>query len=244
MRAKHNAAVTEIALNALAQAVGAEQIPLDRSVVVEGLTTDGICALNEVTPSGVQLDSPVMFMADGSTADLQSLDPEQHLIYPGSFRGFHCGHDLVARAAEQATRKRTILEISTHNAQKAGIDSDEVARRLVGVRGRYGVAVVQAPLFREKSLLYPEGMHFALGYDIAAGLVNAKYYGGTSEGVEEAMDLFRSRRNRFWVLGRRGEDKIFRSIDDIPGIDSYRDIFRPLYGALDVSSSQLRKLGS
>jgi hypothetical protein len=87
-------------------------------------------------------------------------------------------------------------------------------------------------------------MHFALGYDIAAGLVNAKYYGGTSEGVEEAMDLFRSRRNRFWVLGRRGEDKIFRSIDDIPGIDSYRDIFRPLYGALDVSSSQLRKLGS
>jgi hypothetical protein len=240
MRARHNSAVTEIALNLLAETVGASQIPLDPNLITEGLTAEGLCILKTVTPDEVQLDSPMIFAPNGGATSLEYLDPERHLIYPGSFRGFHCGHDLVARAAAQATRKQPVLEISTSNAQKAGIDADEVARRLVGVRGRYAVAVVQASLFKEKSLLYPEGMNFALGYDIAAGLVDPKYYGGNAEGVEAVMNLFRERGNVFWVLGRRGEDNIFRSFEQIPGIDSYADLFKPLYGALDVSSTQLR----
>lgn len=243
MRAMHNSAVTEIALNLLAETVGANQIPLDRNLITDGLTPEGLCDLKAVIPNGVQLSSPMIFTPDGGSTSLEYLDPERHLIYPGSFRGFHCGHDLVARAAAQATRKQPVLEISTSNAQKAGIDADEVARRLIGARGRYSVAVVQASLFREKSLLYPEGMHFGLGYDIAARLVDPQYYGGSADGVKEVMDLFRKRRNLFWVLGRQGEDNIFRSLEHIPGIDSYRDLFRPLYGGLNVSSTQLRKWG-
>jgi len=239
VRERHNDAIATLALNALAQAVGANQMPFTSEIVSSGLGEGGTSQLARVAPDNFQLERPCLIMRDGTIGTFDSISPEKHIIYPGSFRGFTAGHDLLARKVQEATGKGVILEISVSNADKAGIDRDEVARRLVGARGRYEVLLVQKPLFVDKSRLYPPGTQFALGMDTALRLVDPRYYGNDVTARDRVLGAFGERRNRFWVMPRRDESGKAKHLGDIAEFRDWPDLFKQLHGALDVSSTML-----
>jgi hypothetical protein len=243
-RARQNELAELLALNALAQEIGAPQRSHNdfTSIAAERGTIDAEGLHLEARRKEVQpLREATLITAQGATTPLSSGAPGAFIVYPGSFRSFHCGHDLAAANAARVTGKTVVFEISANNADKAPIDTKEIARRVDQFYARHPVIVTpNAPLFVDKSRAYPEGTGFVIGYDTAERLLDPRFY-KSPEHFNEALETFRARGNTFYVLGRRCGGS-FKTILDLPGYQEHRDLFQQLMGQLDISASALMRV--
>jgi hypothetical protein len=243
-RAIQNELAGLLALNALAAEVGSPQATaslLGKVSVERGLLSEHGLRLLPRPRANVEFSEPILIQPDGTVGDPSSLRGDDLLMYPGSFRSFHCGHDLAALNAAQVSGKRVVFEISATNADKAPIDTAELSRRVDQFHGRYPVLVTpNTPLFVDKSLAYPVGTGFVIGYDTAERLLDSRFY-RDHEHLTESLATFRQRGNTFYVLGRTC-DGTYKTILDLPEYGANRDLFRQLMGKLDISASAVAKI--
>ena len=195
----------------------------------------------------------------------QSPLPHHALILSGSFNPLHVGHRSLLQAARTVWEGRETAadvdpfigyELSLTNADKAGIDVQEVMERLEAFAGRADLLLTTVARFDEKAaLLAPTQITFVVGIDTAVRVLNPKYYGGTLEGLSQAMLALAEAHVSFIVAGRVDEESdIFVSASDITDRDThpvlsildqagYPHMFLPIpdsHFRVDLSSSSLR----
>ncbi|KAJ1451061.1 hypothetical protein M885DRAFT_589720 [Pelagophyceae sp. CCMP2097] len=191
-------------------------------------------------------------------------------VVPGSFHPVHEAHLAMARGAADALAREggesgaVVLELTLSNADKGGLGLDDARRRLAVnseiMRGqpderRFATLVTRERLLVDKARLFSgsPAVRFAVGFDTAVRVLDAKYYPG-EDGLGDCLAALRDCRAKFFVAGRDahagkpGADRgAFLTADDLPvhvsasGTTS-KDLFLHLPGWTrnDVSSSAIR----
>ena len=162
-------------------------------------------------------------------------------LMPGSFNPLHRGHIELRQAAQSELGMNVTFELSISNVDKPTLTRGEVEARLRKLRGGSAVALTRASRFSQKSRLFP-GTTFVVGYDTAARILDASYYGGDEKELSRALGRIRATGCRFLVAGREVEGE-FRSLDhlDVPG--DFGELFEHMPESVfrwDVSSSFIR----
>jgi hypothetical protein len=193
------------------------------------------------------------------------------VIVPGSFHPVHDAHLSMARlAADALTREggdagAVLLELTLSNADKGGLTLDDAMKRL-RVNGeivtgqpsdlRFATLVTRSRLLLDKAKLFAgsPAVRFAVGFDTAVRVLDAKYYGGAN-GLEDCLSALKACNAKFFVAGRDqhagkpGEERgAFLTADDLPvhaiadSDSTSKDMFLHLPGwqRNDVSSSAIR----
>jgi len=170
------------------------------------------------------------------------------LVLPGSFNPLHEGHITMMQAAARsvgASEGEVVFELAVRNADKGAAEAAVIARRVEQFRTRnLRVCVTTEALFKGKSEIF-QNSRFVIGQDTASRVTDAKYYGGTEEGLITAMNELRANGCSFVVAGRVSEGK-FLGVEDVPMPPVLRDMFVGLSEQefrLDISSSELRAQG-
>lgn len=163
--------------------------------------------------------------------------PERAVLLPGSFNPLHRGHEGLLLAAEKATGRDGLLELSVSNVDKPPVPLIEVERRLLQMKGIYSVVLTAAPTFAEKAERLP-GSWFAMGYDTVSRLLSPAYH----ENIPAMLDRFTELETRFVVSGRL-VDGAYRVLEDLDIPGGYEKLFIPVPEAQfreDISSTELR----
>lgn len=163
--------------------------------------------------------------------------PDQAILLPGSFNPLHKGHEGLLLAAEHATGREGILELSVGNVDKPSLSIIEIERRLLQMKGVYSVVLTCAPTFAEKAKLFP-GAWFALGYDTAIRLLSPDYHSD----IPAMLARFELLGSRFVVAGRLHQD-VFRALENLHVPAGFEELFLPISRTTfreDISSSELR----
>lgn len=186
---------------------------------------------------------PVLVRARGeSMAVAESEWRGGHALLPGSFHPIHEGHWGLARVAENILGMPVAFELSVVNVDKAELSVGEVERRLTQFAGRADVWVTRAPRFLDKAALFP-GAVFVVGADTALRLVEPRYYGNDPVQPTAALASVRRHGCRFLVAGRVDPAGKFVTLDDVPIVAAFRDLFIPIASEFfrsDTSSTALR----
>lgn len=163
--------------------------------------------------------------------------PEKCILLPGSFNPLHQGHIELLLAAEKATQREGLLELSVVNVDKPPLDIIEVERRLLRLKGRFSAVLTCAPTFIQKAELFP-GAWFAMGYDTAIRLLSPAYH----DDVPAMLERFQLLGTRFVVAGRLHHGD-FQSLEHLEIPQAYKSLFIPIPEELfreDISSTDLR----
>lgn len=241
-RAWQQSACDLLILNAIFAAADLEQIRFPSSVISSeyGQIHNGQVVLEKLKSPNYQGDDPVLINQDGTVGDIASLSPEKHIIYSGSFRRFHAGHDLAARNAFLQTNKQVVLEITAGNIGREPSTMAELLERSIQMRGRWPVILRKdCSKFSDKAKAYP-GFEFIVGFDTAIRIVNPEFYNNNWEAMVEELDQLSKTGARFHVLGRvHPNTGVFQTADDIWCAHKHHRLFVPLAGRVDVSASAL-----
>lgn len=164
--------------------------------------------------------------------------PDRTILLPGSFNPLHCGHEGLLLAAEKASGREGMFELSVTNVDKSPLSLIEVERRLLQMKGIYSVVLTCAPTFAEKAELFP-GAWFVLGYDTAIRLLSPDYHND----IPGMLARFRALETRFVVSGRlfAGE---YRVLGDLGIPAGFEELFIPIPEECfreDISSTEVRK---
>lgn len=164
------------------------------------------------------------------------------VLFPGSFNPMHEGHVLLARVAEELTRRPLAFEISVTNVDKPPLAAETVRHRLAQFAWKSPVELTRAPTFVEKSRLFP-GTMFVVGADTVERLFVPKYYGGDEAQMHDALDEIAHAGCRFLVAVRIDAAGRVRALNDIPVPPRYAGLFTEipeLRFRFDTSSSEIR----
>lgn len=181
----------------------------------------------------------VGWRADGSVGHVAT--GGGRAILPGSFNPLHAGHRGLATAAARQSGCPVALELSVLNVDKSPIPYEELVRRLQALGGEYDVIITRAATFAEKAALLP-GACFAIGYDTAVRLFEARYYGDDPGARSRALAQLRHSGCRLLVAGRRVEGE-YRTLADLKLPAECADLLQPIPECdfrCDVSSTELR----
>ena len=135
-----------------------------------------------------------------------------------------------------------VFELTAINADKPPLAETQLLRRLLQFAGRYPVLVSSAPTFQAKSRLFP-GATFVVGYDTAARILQARFYGGEEAQMVAALAEIREQGCKFLVAGRRDRKGEFHEADELDVPRPLQDLFQTLPGnrfRRDISSSEIR----
>jgi nicotinic acid mononucleotide adenylyltransferase len=163
------------------------------------------------------------------------------LVFPGSFDPLHEGHLRMATVAQNIAKRPLDFELSVTNVDKPALDSLEIQSRTAQFTGR-SLWLTRAATFVEKLAVFPQGT-FVMGADTYARLADPKYYGGSTEAMQQAVQRIATEAGGLIVFGRE-RDGTFEdparldvpaALRDITVFVSQRD-FR-----LDISSTALRR---
>jgi len=168
--------------------------------------------------------------------------PGPALIFPGAFNPLHDGHREMVRVAEQMTGDKALLEISTFNVDKPPLDYVDMRLRERGLHAEFPFTFTNAPTFVEKSELFP-GATFMVGSDTLERIGQPRYYHGSLELRDKALEALAGNRVRFLVFGRLTDDT-FKGLDDleIPPVLRKMSAGVPESGfRVDISSTGIRK---
>lgn len=165
------------------------------------------------------------------------------IFLPGAFNPLHQGHRRMKAMAEQFCGAEVQYELCVRNIDKPPLDFLEI-ERLRAQFSRNDLVLTNVPKFRDKAtLLAPAGnATFVVGADTLLRVADPSYYGGSAE-LEEALDLFCNRKDRFLVFGRIVDDREFATLNDVALPNALRNLcegFTEDQFRMDVSSTELR----
>lgn len=152
-------------------------------------------------------------------------------------------------AQDVAAGEWSAFEICVRNADKGLISRQDLDSRLAAFAERgLRVFLTDATLFPDKAALFPH-CTFALGFDTAVRLLDAKYYGGSEARMVEEMRRVARHGCGFVVAGRSVAGGGFCTLEDVSMPVAVRalGLFRDIPAANfreDVSSTQLRQHGA
>ncbi len=163
-------------------------------------------------------------------------------ILSGSFNPLHKGHLELAKAAQKQLKKPVDFELPLINAEKAGINLVETLKRTRQFLGKANLYLTQAPLFSDKTTIFPKGT-FIVGADTAIRLLETRFYQNSEEQMFASFNTLRQAGCCFMVAGRlvRGQFVSLRGIE-VP--KNLKDLFLELPEdnfRLDISSGEIRK---
>jgi hypothetical protein len=196
-------------------------------------TADSIGRLvaGELDRVSIQPDGQIMLSA-----------PRPAVLLPGSFNPVHAGHVLLARVAEELSRRPLAFEISVTNVDKPPLAADTVRHRLTQFAWKAPVELTRAPTFLDKSRLFPRST-FVIGADTAERLVAPKYYGDDEARMHIALDEIANSGSSFLVAVRLDAAGRVRALRDIPVPPRHAGLFAEIPEhrfRLDTSSSEIR----
>jgi hypothetical protein len=230
--------VSQVLMNALAESYGLEErLPLSLG---EG---------DEHQCQRVMVDDPARQLLSGQLSYFSlAADgwlngaPNGVALLSGAFNPLHQGHMDLAEAAAELLGVDVLFELTAVNADKPPLSEGELLRRLLQFAGRYPLLVSSAPTFQAKSRLFP-GTTFVVGFDTAARILQARFYGGEKAQMVAALTEIRERGCNFLVAGRQGQHGQFHEADELVVPRALEDLFQPLPGHRfrhDISSSEIR----
>ena len=232
--------VSRSLIGALAQACGVASAELPAGGSGDVPAASRACAaqgpLEELLDGDRQL---VEWRADG--CDGARAAGAGRLLLPGSFNPLHAGHRGLATAAARHCGWPPALELSVLNVDKPPLSYEQLSGRLQPLRGQFDVVVTRAPTFVEKARLLP-GTCFAIGYDTAVRLFDARYYDEDPAAVSRVPAEIRVTGCRFLVAGRRIEGE-YRTLADLRVPAGWTDLLDSIPERAfrcDVSSTELR----
>ena len=165
-------------------------------------------------------------------------------ILSGSFNPVHRGHIELANKASQILDREIAFEISAANVDKPPLESAEIQERTTQFKGKANVLVSMAPLFSQKSALYPNSS-FVIGYDTARRLVDPKYYGNNKKVLFASLQEIKSNNCNFLVAGRV-DNGSFKGLDELEVPSPFKDMLIGIPETtfrVDQSSSEIRNKG-
>jgi nicotinic acid mononucleotide adenylyltransferase len=163
------------------------------------------------------------------------------LVFPGSFDPLHEGHLRMAIVAQEIAERPLDFELSVTNVDKPSLDYLEMQLRSSQFAGR-SLWLTRAATFVEKVDVFPAST-FVLGADTYSRLADPKYYGGSAEAADRAVERIAGQARGLIVFGRE-RDGVFedparldvpRSLRELTYFVSQRE-FR-----MDISSTELRR---
>ena len=238
-RAGEEALASALILNALADACGLdERLPLDLGPVDALTSTEyDFAALVAQLQRGA---APYIGVHDDGR--MRTTDAPPQVLLSGAFNPLHAGHLGMAQAATQLLGKPVAFELAAVNVDKPPLAAETVLERMAQFAGRYAVIVSNAPTYVEKARLYP-GATFVVGYDTAVRIFEPRYYGGSADQMNRALDELAALGCRFLVAGRVDAQGVFRGLADLEMAPAHRALFQEIPEALfrmDISSTELR----
>ena len=211
--------------------------------VVATMVSEGLCeSHSEVDISSEALDRLLelpSFEVDGSRRCATS----SGLYLPASLNPLHEGHREMARLAELAAGGSMSARylVSTSPIHKSRPPLQDLLAKVGAVSAERHGGTLRAiefskddPLFVDKAAQRPSST-FVIGADVMRNILDPKW------GIDptEVLRRFRKYEACFFVLGRKVGDR-FIECSDTPLPSGFEDMFVPLDGRIDISSTELR----
>jgi hypothetical protein len=231
-----------IALNMALLGAGHASVPFASSDL--GLSSTGLVGMEMFTThvsTDVKIDpfKNVYIGLDGKTVPLAGIDFSKLVVFPGSFRSFHFGHDAVANTVMKMTGRKVVFEITADNIYKSATVCD-IALRADQFVGRWPVILrTGASRFVDKAEFYP-GAQFVCGYDVAEKVLESKYY-PENGGLLAALQRLREKGTVFYVMDRADDSGVVKSRNDLAIPAGFEAMFVRLSDHWDISSSAIDK---
>lgn len=241
-RAGEENVVSRILLNGLAQSCGIQQqitVPLTSGDVLKVEITDFRQLIEQLQAEEISYFG----IYDNGRTVCDHSPPE--LLLSGAYNPLHDGHLEMARVAGELLGKEVAFELAVDNADKPPLETNIALQRISQFAGRYTIFASNASTFVAKARLYP-GTTFIVGYDTAVRILQPRYYGDSTEDLENALNEIRNLGCRFLVAGRTGDDGIFYQAGDLAVPAQYQELFEHIPSKLfrkDISSTELRRTG-
>jgi len=159
----------------------------------------------------------------------------------GSFDPLHFGHEGLRLVAERRLGGAVAYEISLRNVDKPPLDFLTIQERVAQFHDR-SIVVTNAPTFVRKASLFP-GMTFVVGSDTAVRIYDPRYYGGSTEQMQQALRQIREAGCRFLVAGRL-QNGTWQGAESLEIPATADDLFEPIPDEefrADITSTELRK---
>ena len=240
-RQQEEALVSELIINQIARAIFpdfAKTINISNEDSLERNKTEF------TTPFDSLLGKQIRSFMVTSKGDLYEDAKFSGAILSGSFNPLHLGHLKLAETAKQLLGKEAAFEISAANVDKPPLKSKEIKKRVQQFRNKATTLVSFAPLFSQKSAVYPSST-FVIGYDTACRLVNPEYYSNDTKAMFTSLHEIEANGCDFLVAGRVDAGS-FKGLDDVDVPVRFRGMMVGIPETtfrVDQSSSEIRAKG-
>jgi len=163
-------------------------------------------------------------------------------IISGSFNPLHQGHIGMMESGSKVLKDTDVIfELSISNVDKPDLDRKELIRRISQFEGLSGIIITHAPMFIEKSRLFP-GCKFIVGIDTMERILDKKYYQSKTD-FTNTISEFKKLSIEFLVAGRTDIDGRFKALNDIGIEKSFKSSVSEIPESdfrVDISSRDLR----
>jgi hypothetical protein len=147
----------------------------------------------------------------------------------------------MAVVAQEIAERPLDFELSVLNVDKPALDYLEMESRAAQFVGR-SLWFTRAATFVEKLDVFPEGT-FVLGADTYARLADPKYYGGSADATDRAVQRIATQARGLIVFGRErnGEFEDPAGLDVPPALRAVTSFVSQREFRMDISSTALRR---
>jgi hypothetical protein len=163
------------------------------------------------------------------------------LVFAGSFDPLHEGHLRMAIVAQEIAEQPLDFELSVTNVDKPSLDYLEMQSRAAQFADR-SLWFTRAATFVEKLDIFPEGT-FVMGADTYVRLADPKYYGGSVEATDRAVQRITRQARGLIVFGRE-HNGVFEDpsrLDVPPALRAVTTFVSQREFRMDISSTALRR---